>query len=74
MNEVTVPTGITKYLVTVRQLVQVCPALTEGGVRALIFNADRNGLAPCLVRVGRRVLIDLIEFEDWLDSQRGGAS
>ncbi len=46
------------------------PAITEGSLRWLIFNAQENGLDQALVRVGRRVLIDLDAFNDWLESQR----
>ena len=55
--------------------------LTPSGLRHLIFNAeDRvssdgtiipgNGLAPAILRVGRRVLIDLDAFEAWLETHR----
>jgi hypothetical protein len=44
----------------------------QGAVRALIARADENGLAPHIYRVGRRVLIDLIGFEQWVREQQGG--
>lgn len=55
--------------------------LTETALRALIFDAeDRfsasghrlpgNGLATAILRVGRKVLIDLNEFDSWLMSRR----
>ena len=57
--------------------------LTPSGLRHLIFNAeDRvssdgtvipgNGLAPAILRVGRRVLIDLNDFEAWIETHRCG--
>ena len=32
--------------------------------------ADGNGLAPAILRIGRRVLIDLDAFDDWVASHR----
>ena len=34
----------------------------EGGIRHLIFNAERNGFKKAFKRVGRRVLVDEQEF------------
>ncbi len=71
-----------KRLATVRQVSQAYPVFSASAIRDLIFKAeDRltsrgdvipgNGLAAAgaIVRVGRRVLIDLDAFEDWLDSR-----
>jgi hypothetical protein len=55
--------------------------LTEPALRHLIFAADDrinsrgervagNGLGLALVRVGRRVLVDLDAFDQWLESHR----
>ena len=57
-------------VVSVRQLAEACPAFTEASVRWWIFNAETNGLNSALVRVGRRVLIDVPEFERWLEAGR----
>lgn len=57
-------------LVTVKQLAVASPAFTEASLRWKIFHAETNGLDRALVKVGRRVLIDLVEFERWLDQQR----
>ncbi|MBX7149422.1 hypothetical protein K1X76_10110 [bacterium] len=43
-----------------------------GGMRHLVFNAKRNGFDYCLVKVGRRVLIDEGKFFDWVDAQKKG--
>lgn len=43
--------------------------LTESSIRWLIFNARDNGFDSCIVRLGRRVFIDLDKFEQWLDEQ-----
>lgn len=43
-----------------------------GGLRHLIFHADKTGFNKVIVRAGRRVLIDEQAFFDWLDQRRGG--
>lgn len=54
---------------------------SESSVRHLIYGSeDRvasngdvikgNGLGPAIIRIGRRVLIDLDEFDRWIDSHR----
>jgi hypothetical protein len=59
------------------------PWLTEQGLRHLIFQSrprlrasgeiiPGNGLSVAIVKVGRRVLIDIAAFDKWLDSQRVG--
>jgi hypothetical protein len=37
----------------------------------LIFNAEEIGLSPAIVRVGRRVYIDVDAFNVWLKERRG---
>lgn len=48
---------------------------TESSIRWLIFNSQENGFSACIVRMGRKVLIDVDAFELWLDEQavKGGA-
>lgn len=46
------------------------PAFSEGGLRWLLFNREQNGFNRCVVRIGRRVLIDECELVAWLRSQR----
>jgi hypothetical protein len=57
-------------LLTVRQLAEQQPALSEGGIRWSVFNAEYNGLAAsgALVRAGRRVLIDPALYMAWMRS------
>lgn len=43
-----------------------------GGLRYLIFNAESNGFAHCLRRVGRTVLIDEARFFEWVDGKNAG--
>ncbi|MDD2739914.1 MAG: hypothetical protein PHR94_13365 [Methylomonas lenta] len=62
---------------TVKQHAMKCQAFTEGAIRMLIFNENKNGLADAgaIVRIGRKVLIDEEKFFDWIESQnaKGGA-
>lgn len=44
---------------------------TVGAIRMQIARAEQNGLAPCIRRVGRRVVINLPGYFDWID---GGAA
>ena len=46
------------------------PAFSEGGLRWLLFNREQNGFNRCVVRIGRRVLIDEAELVAWLRDQR----
>lgn len=56
---------------TVNQFSDKHPAFTKGGLRALIFNENSNGLANAgaVVRIGRKVLIDESKFFAWVESQ-----
>ncbi|MCX7100546.1 MAG: hypothetical protein NTX38_03395 [Methylobacter sp.] len=61
---------------TVQQFTAKHPAFNTGGIRALIFNENLNGLAKAgaVVRIGRKVLIDEAKFFDWVQSQNKGAA
>lgn len=58
---------------SVRQLAAECPAFSQASIRWSIFHASSNGLAPALVRLGKRVLIDRDAFERWVYSHRQDA-
>ena len=72
-RNVTAITGHIKMpvLSTVNQFTTKQPAFTLGGIRALIFNENTNGLAKsgAVVRIGRKVLIDETKFFAWIESQ-----
>lgn len=72
-----------RRLVTVKELPNIpeYACFSEAAIRHLIFQSeDRfsasgevipgNGLACTILRIGRRVLLDLDEFDRWLDSHR----
>lgn len=59
---------------TLRTVPQFCaehPAFTPGGLRWLLFHRETNGLDRAVVRVGRRVLIDVDRFFEWVNEQNG---
>jgi hypothetical protein len=61
---------------TVNQFSEKHPAFNRGGLRALIFNENTNGLAKsgAIIRMGRKVLIHEQKFFAWVEShQNGGA-
>ena len=62
----------TPTFLTVGQFVATHKAFTSGGIRALIFNENSNGLAKAgaVIRVGRKVLINEEKFFAWVE---GGA-
>lgn len=75
-------TGPVNRFVTVQQAARLRPAFTVAALRDIRFKSrDRlnsrgekikgNGSAGCWLTIGRKVLIDLVEFDRWLDSHRG---
>ncbi|MBB3169967.1 hypothetical protein FHS30_003180 [Simiduia aestuariiviva] len=60
-----------KRLCTVQRLPNLYPesGITSASIRWLIFNSAENGFSVCVKRMGRKILIDLDEFEAWLDCQ-----
>ncbi|MEM6550234.1 MAG: hypothetical protein AAF713_21200 [Pseudomonadota bacterium] len=81
--EPTNPTKFDRRLASVKDVQKLTGYqwATERYLRHLIFNAeDRygsrgtivpgNGLAPAIIRIGRKVLIDLDAFDAWIDGQR----
>lgn len=55
-------------------VVQFCkrhPAFTVGGMRHLLFFNPEGMREACIVRFGRRVLIDEAAFFAWLRANRG---
>lgn len=62
-----------KQYLTIKQLSQKYPAFPEGGLRYLVFNAEKNHLASAITRVGRKVLIEESAFLDWINHQNGRA-
>lgn len=61
-----------RSLKTVAQFAADSP-FTEAQVRWWIFNSASNGLQPAIVRIGRRVYIDVGAFASWVDRQQVAA-
>ncbi len=59
-----------KRLMTVKQTAEIYPAFGVPSLRWLIFNRAENGFDICIRRMGRKILIDLDQFEAWVDKQR----
>jgi hypothetical protein len=59
-------------LVTIRNLAELHPGFTEPAIRALLQKANDTGLDQHVFRIGRRILIDAIGFEDWVRGGRNG--
>lgn len=55
---------------TVRQISEINPAFSEASLRWLIFHRQKNGFSACVRKIGRKVVIDAIEFEKFVE--RGG--
>lgn len=60
-----------QYL-TFREAAGIYP-FTESSLRYLRYHGETNGFNSCIRKVGRRVLLDVAEFESWLDTQRDTA-
>jgi hypothetical protein len=56
-------------LATLREIASPNSPFSENALRWHIFNAERNGLASALVRVGRRIYIQKSAFNAWLANQ-----
>ena len=65
------PTNSTRKLIPASQWNQHHEWPPPGGLRHLIFNAEKNGFQECVVRIGRRVLIDESQFFSWVDNRSG---
>lgn len=57
-------------LLTIKQLVDETPAITEGQLRWWIFHWNKYDFGHVIVKIGRRVMLDRMEFSRWLDKQR----
>ncbi len=64
-----------KPFVPVKRIPEIYPgAFSESAIRWLIFNENKNGFKRCVRRIGKKVLIDLEQFELWINEQVQGAS
>ena len=58
---------------SVKQLSQIYP-FSESALRYWLFNSKSNGLEKCLRRIGAKLLINLEQFDQWIDGhqEQGG--
>lgn len=63
-----------RSLFTVRQFSQKHRAFPEGGLRYLIFNAEKNGFAKAFLRIGSKRLVDEDIFFQCVDEQNSEAA
>ena len=49
-------------------------AFSETSIRWLIFNEKINGFSRCVRRVGRKILINLDEFEKFVEEHAEGGA
>lgn len=56
---------------TVKEIPKHYPGIfSEASIRWLIFNEKENGFGRCIKRIGRKILIDLNEFDKWIGEQK----
>ena len=58
-----------EYL-TVAQLAARYSAFSEAGIRWLIRNQNKNGFHACVRRIGSNIVINVAEFEKWVEAQK----
>ena len=54
---------------TPKKLAVVEDSFTESSIRWHVFNAKGNGLEPHIRRIGRKVLINVAGFRQWIAAQ-----
>lgn len=63
--------GSQRRLFTIKQIASIYPALTESGLRAAVFNNQDGFEDQCILRFGRKVIVDADALDIWLDGFRG---
>ena len=61
--------GKPKKFVSLKQISEIHPAFSMPSLRWIIFNEKFNGASVFIKRVGKKIVIDLKAFENWV-SQR----
>jgi len=60
-----------RKLATVKELLDANPYMTNGWLRQQLFHRETNGLDACVLQMGRKLLIDVDEFEQWMENGCG---
>jgi hypothetical protein len=53
-------------LLTIEGFCEKYPWAKPGQMRFFIFNRKKNGFSACIVRLGRRILLDEVKVFEWL--------
>ncbi len=56
--------------VTIKKLCEKYPSFTIGGIRKHIFENAWNFEKECVVRSGRKILINMEKFESWVEKPK----
>jgi len=62
-----------RNLATVKEVLAANPYLTHGWLRHQLFNRHENGLDRCVFPIGRKLLIDVDLFQEWMEQGCGKA-
>ena len=54
---------------TFSQTAQRYPAFSEGALRWMRFNGDSNGFNKCIRKIGRKCVISVRGFQEWISSK-----
>ncbi len=62
----TIQEKISRY-VSVKQLANLYPAFSEGSIRWILFHREYNGASNFVIKIGKKIVIDLEKFDYWLN-------
>ncbi|KPJ67181.1 MAG: hypothetical protein AMJ43_05885 [Coxiella sp. DG_40] len=55
---------------TVKEISKLYPSFSESSIRYMLFNGQKNGLSACVRRIGRKIIFNIPEFEEWINSRK----
>lgn len=78
IDAIHIPRTVKSKWMSVKQLVEARSKkglwpYTEGSIRKLIYQAEENGFARCISRVGGRVLIDANTVDNWVSEHKNNS-
>ncbi|MFX0132183.1 MAG: hypothetical protein ACFFDN_00925 [Candidatus Hodarchaeota archaeon] len=56
--------------VSVNDLIKQYPSFTEPMMRWYLYNRKENGLYKAVRKIGKRIFINTVEFEKWVEKHR----
>jgi len=62
--------GVERRYIPINRWPEFYPWPSISALRMLIFRGDENGFSSCVVRVGRKVLIDESAFHSWVEQHK----